>query len=807
MADERVEIEKIPLSEDVPLVRPGYPRTPGFAETDYGYGYGYGEEDDRAHLREVLRTIRKHKWLIMTIAVVVTSIVTIEAYRGKAVYSSTSIIELGKENTTMVKSTAGDVVIQTDDTDLYYPEMSIRTKMLKLMSEPLLEDVVVALNLDKNPRFSDVARKTSYWEAVQTLSSRLSGQKQDEPDRTVIQASQTESPSDIARTPEDSDRLAPYVGIIAGGLEVEQIKDTRALKVTYVHTDADISAAVANGVSQIFIDSSFRSRTEKFTNASDWLDRTTRELKAKVRQAEQELADYTRAHNIFSTEGKETLTTDKLSRLHEQATRAETERILKQSVYEEVKAGRAAQLPAAFQDQKIAGLQVKMDELQAQSDRLDMKYGPDNPMVVDIKQQVLTTKSQIDAGRRALEDKLKSEYELALRDETSLKAALNLAKGEAVQQNQDAIQYNILRQEVETNKQMYQDFLQKTNQAKVEVAQQHNNLRMIQPARVPHAPIGPGKIRTILFGLLLSCAGGIGLAFFLEYIDNSIKTVEDIGRYVKLPALGVIPAISAGTARRIGKHGAKEMTAGKGASLKEGNYIATELASPSMMVLDNRSAAAEAYRVLRTSMLLSAADRPPKIVLVTSGQAGEGKTTTVVNTAISLGQLGASVLIIDCDLRKPSTHKLLNVEHQNGLSTYLSRETEVHGLIHKLPIGNLSLLPCGPIPPNPAELLSSNKMKNMLAMLSEHYDHILIDSPPLLSVTDSVILSTMVDGVILVVHGGKSTRIAARRARQELTSVGAKIFGVVLNNLDVSRDGYDYTYYSGRTYGATETTS
>ena len=800
MADERVELEKVPLSEDAPLVRPGYPRMPGYAET--GYGYGYGEEEDRAHLRELWRTIRKHKWLIITIVVVVTSIVTVEAYRAKPIYSSTSIIELGKENTTMVKSTAGDLVIQTDDTDLYYPEMSIKTKMLKLMSEPLLEDVVVGLNLDKNSRFSDVGRKTSYWEALQTLGGRLSGQKQEEPARTVIQSSPTESSSDIARTPEDSERLAPYVGIIAGGLEVEQIKDTRALKVTYTHTDPDISAAIANGVAQTFIDSSFRSRTEKFTNASDWLDRTTRELKAKVQQAEQELADYTRTHNIFSTEGKETLTTEKLSRLHEQATRAETERILRQSVYEEVKAGRAAQLPAAFQDQKIAGLRVKLDELQAQSDRLNMKYGPDNPMVIDIKQQVLTTESQIESSRKALEEKLKSEYELAIRDETSLKSALNLAKGEAVQQNQDAIQYNILKQEVETNKQMYQDFLQKTNQAKVEVAQQHNNLRLIQPARVPRAPVGPGRFRTILFGLLLSFAGGIGLAFVLEYLDNSIKSVEDVGRYVRLPALGVIPAISANTARRLGKQETKGMIPGN-----EAGHAATEPSSRNLMALDNRSAAAEAYRVLRTSMLLSAADRPPKIVLVTSGQAGEGKTTTVVNTAISLGQLGASVLIIDCDLRKPATHKVLNVEHQNGLSTYLSRETEINGLIRKLSIGNLSLLPCGPIPPNPAELLSSNKMKNMLALLSESYDHILIDSPPLLSVTDSVILSTMVDGVILVVHGGKSTRIAARRARQELTSVGAKIFGVVLNNLDVSRDGYDYTYYTGRTYGTTETTS
>ncbi|HKP86538.1 MAG TPA: Wzz/FepE/Etk N-terminal domain-containing protein, partial [Blastocatellia bacterium] len=351
MADGRGDLEKIPQPEDGALARPGYPRVPGYVES--GYGYGYSEEDDRIHLRELWRTVRKRKWLIITIAVVVTSVVTIEAYRTKPVYSAMSIIELGKDNTTMVKSSTGDVVIQTDDTDLYYPEMSIKTKMLKLTSEPLLEDVVMSLKLDKNPKFSDVGQKKSYWEALEGLSSRLSGHKQEEPARTVIESGPVESSDTVARNAEESERLAPYVGIIAGGLEVEQIKDTRALRVNYTHTDPDIAAAVANGVAQVFIDSSFRSRTEKFTSASDWLDRTTRELKAKVQQAEQELADYTRTHNIFSTEGKETLTTEKLSRLHEQATRAETDRILKQSIFEEVKAGRGSQLPAAFQDQKI----------------------------------------------------------------------------------------------------------------------------------------------------------------------------------------------------------------------------------------------------------------------------------------------------------------------------------------------------------------------------------------------------------------------------------------------------------------------
>jgi capsular exopolysaccharide synthesis family protein len=186
---------------------------------------------------------------------------------------------------------------------------------------------------------------------------------------------------------------------------------------------------------------------------------------------------------------------------------------------------------------------------------------------------------------------------------------------------------------------------------------------------------------------------------------------------------------------------------------------------------------------------------------VTSGQPGEGKTTTVINTAISLAQLGASVLVVDGDLRRPSAHKMFEISQSQGLSTYLSREIELEPLIQKLQIPNLSLLPCGPVPPNPAELISSEKMKTMVRELRSKYDHILIDSPPLMNVTDPVILSTLVDGVILVVHGGRSSRQVVQRTRQELTSVGAKIFGVVLNNVDMRREGYDSYYYYSRYYG------
>ncbi|HVG21134.1 MAG TPA: polysaccharide biosynthesis tyrosine autokinase [Blastocatellia bacterium] len=792
MAEERVELERVSPSDDLPLARAAYSRAASYTATPgYGYGYGNGEEEG-VNFRDVWRIIRRRRWLILSLAVIITTVVTIESYRTRSTYQASAFIEIGKESPA-VRTGNGDTVIQSEDADLYYPQLSINTNMFRLTSEPLLEDVVVSLKLDENPNFVDMQKK-SVWEAVELFGARLGLKKKEEPppakSDALVETVNTTSP----RTPEESERLAPYVGIISGGIQAEQVKDTRTLKITFTHTDPVIAAAVANGVARIFIESSFENKTEHFTNASKWLDATTREFQAKVEKAEQALADYTREHNIFSVDGKETLITDKLSRLHDQATRAETDRILKQSLYEEVKAGRVTQLPAAFADTKISSLQAKLDELQGLADKLNLKYGDENPQVIEVRQQISTINGQIEAARKALEEKLKGEYLATLRDEQSLKTALQQSKGEAVQQNQDAIQYGILKQEVDTAKTLYNDFLQKTSQAKVQVAQQHNNLRLIQPARVPKSPLGPSHFRTILLGLLLSVGAGVGLAYFLEYLDNTIKTVEDVGRYVQLPALGVIPAIaSASTGRAVNPKKARRLIAHSEAAHE--NMEALDPANH-VMLFDNLSSAAEAYRAVRTSILLSAASRPPKIILVTSGQPGEGKTTTAVNTAVSLTQLGARVLLIDCDLRKPMIHKLFGLDQAHGLSTYLSRDVKIEKVMSNAQVPNLDLLPCGPIPPNPSELISSEKMKNLLQIMSERYDHILIDSPPLMNVSDSVILSSMVDGVILVVHGGKSPRAIAQRARQELVNVGAKIFGVVLNNVDLRREGYERYYYS-----------
>ncbi|MFY9609935.1 MAG: polysaccharide biosynthesis tyrosine autokinase [Blastocatellia bacterium] len=789
MPDEKFDLEKLPEPPDIVArettgLRPHYPNA---------YGYGSGPDNQKVHLRELWRTVSKRRWLILSISLIVTTLVAIEVYRARNTYQASTLIEIGKDSSTLGRPGS----IFGDDYDPFYM-VNIKTKMLMVKSHSLLESVVLKKKLDQNNVFLEGRGKRSVWEALRTMGARVGLKEQNskeasEADPKIITASTPDDES--LRTKEEKQRIERCIATLEAGLMVEPVKETRALRISFTHTNPELAADLTNSVAQDFLERNFENKTEKFTNAARWLADSTNKLKAQVQRSEEALAQYTREHGIFSTDKEGTLTSAKLQNLHDQLLRTSTDRMLKQSLYEEVKEGRVEKLPEAYGDllfkssPKIADLQKQLSDLETEAAELRVKFGPENPRLIEAKEKIAAIKGQIDDSRKSLEEKLKNEYERAVRDEGMLKAALVHAKGEAIQQNQDAIQFNILKQDVDTNKALYQDFLQKANQADAQRAEQQNNLRVIEPAQVPGFPVGPRRLFTIVLGLLLSTAGGVGLAFFLDYLDNTIKTVEDVGRYAQLPALSVIPAVATSAPRRLTARGKKLISsAGSNGTAN----AATQLAS-----LDHRSSVAEAYRVLRTSVLLSAAGHAPKTILITSGQAGEGKTTTVVNTAISLSQMGASVLIVDCDLRRPTAHKVLGAEHTRGLSTYLSSESvTLDEVIQKLPIANLSLLPCGPIPPNPAELIISDRMKDMLRELADRYDHILVDSPPLINVTDPVILATMVDGVILVVHGGKSTRDVVRRARQELTNVGAKIFGVVLNNVDLRREGYDYYYYN-----------
>lgn len=800
MADEKQDLEKVLHATPIDIIARDTAGLRSHYPASYGYGYGYGSENQKIHLRELWRTVRKRKWLIVTLIFVITTLVTIEMYRTKDVFQASTLIEIGKD-TSRIGSPGSSIF--GDDYDPFYM-VNMKTKMLAIKSHSLLEGVVVENKLDQNPRFLGAGGKKSVWEALKLMGAKVGITDRPAPEESATDdAAAVITSNDIVnpQTSEQKMKIENCIRMLDAGIGVEPVKETRALKISYSHADREIAADVTNAVADKFLSDNFASKTLKYTEAARWLSDTADKLKAKVREAEETLESYTREHGIFLTDKDGSLTITKLQRLHEQALRAESDRVLKESLYQEVREGRVKENAEAYADllfkssPKVVDLQKQLGDLETQKAELGNKFGDDNPKLKEVNLKIAAIHEQLRNSQKSLEEKLKIEYDRAVRDEQKFKVLLAQAKGEAITQNQAGIQYNILKQEVETNKALYQDYLNKTNQAEAQKVEQQNNLRVIEAAQVPGSPVGPRRMFTIMVAFLLSAGAAFGLAFFLEYLDNTIKTVEDVSRYAQLPALSVIPANVGSAARRLKANGKRALAASTG-------NASQEISNSQLVSLDIRSSAAEAYRVLRTSVLLSAAGQPPKTVLVTSGQPGEGKTTTAINTAISLSQLGASVLIIDCDLRRPTTHKVLGVDHIQGLSTYLSRsDVSLDDVIQKLSIANLSLLPCGPIPPNPAELIISDRMKDMLKELTERYDHIIIDSPPLINVTDPVILSTMVDGVILVVHGGKSTRDLVRRARQELSTVGAKIFGVVLNNVDLRREGYDnyyyYRYYSG----------
>jgi capsular exopolysaccharide synthesis family protein len=366
-----------------------------------------------------------------------------------------------------------------------------------------------------------------------------------------------------------------------------------------------------------------------------------------------------------------------------------------------------------------------------------------------------------------------------------------------MQQSEGAITAKMLQQDVDTNRQMLDRL--KESQSGVEISAAgllKSNIHVTEYSPLPRAPVAPKRLQNILISLVLALLGGIGLVLFLDYINNKLESVEDIDRYLRLPALGVIPALNQPRLRRslLGGAAAEESHSTALVPASNGNVILTQL--------DAASSIAESYRQLRTALLLSSAGHAPRTLLVTSSQPAEGKTTTSVNTAISLAQTGAAVLLVDADLRRPRVHKMFNLKNHQGLCNYLAGDCDLTSLI-QIAQPNLYVLPVGPLPPNPAELLGSAKMKQAVETFAANFDHVIIDSPPVSSFADSLILSSLVEGVIIVVRGGFTAREMAQRTKAHLQSVGAKILGVVINQVKLQPHDYYYysTYYSRYYYG------
>ena len=715
-------------------------------------------------LREYLRVLIKNKWVVIGSLLLVMGVVAISTLRSTPIYEAVGSIAINKMDpvTFNLKDSSSSVD--------YYDPTDLDTEVRILKSDLLALQVIRQLNLDKQPEF---------------------------------EAKGKPSPSSLELTTDamqpDSARTSAVLATFKGNLQVALVPNTRIIEVRYRSPDKNIAARVVNTLANTYVEQNFKTRFESTMQASDWLSKQLVDLQIKVETSQEKLVKYQKEHEILGIDEKQNITTAKLDELNRELTTAESVRMEKESIYHLVQTGDSDSIAAAANvdgasrgssanSALLEKLREQQADLKIQVAQLSTQFGPSYPKLAQLNSQLKEVDAEIQTEIRKVAARLRGDYLAAVQRESMLRTALEEQKQEANKLNESAIEYSLLKRDVDANRTLSEGLLERLKEAGVTAGLRSNNFRIVDVARVPTSPSGPNLLKNLALALALGLSTGIGLAFLLESMDNTVRTPEQAQTISALPSLGMIP---------LGSRSTREMSGNQKLALASSKE-AVELVTQSRP----RSQMAESYRALRTSLLLTFAGGPPTVILITSALPEEGKTTTSVNCAIVLAQKGTRVLLIDADLRRPSIHKTLGMGPKIGLSNVLTgAATLQQAIIPSTILPELFILPAGTPPPNPAELLASAKMKNVLADLRKQYDHIVIDSPPTLSVTDAVVMSTDADAVVLVIRSGHTTKPALRRARDILLQVNARVCGVLVNAVDLSSPDYYYHYeYQGK-YG------
>ncbi|HEY2460763.1 MAG TPA: polysaccharide biosynthesis tyrosine autokinase [Candidatus Acidoferrum sp.] len=709
------------------------------------------------HLYDYLLILRKHQWLILTFMLAVVTIVSITTFRIQPVYVATTRIEIDRENANILPFQGTDSYDYMMDLENY-----IETQSKILTSETL---------------------------ALQTIrSGALSGQPGFATDANPSPAIATGSLANQRRPPE--------LGGFLASLSVHRVPSSRLLDVSFESTSPELAAQIVNAHIANYIDQNFRSRFAATSQASSFLTDQLNELKIRVEKAEDARIAYERQNQIWQLDDRQNITSQGLTDINRELTDAQNDRVRKQSVYEFAKSGNIDAIAQIRDNQVVSDLIRRRTDIYAQYNDALNQYGPNFPKVQRLQDTLKNLDQSIQKEKANALTRLENDYNEARQRETLLTQALDKQKAETNQMAEKMVQYNILKRDADANKALYDGLLTKLKEAGIASGLRSSNIRVVDPAMIPSIPARPAKGRNIALSFLVGLVGGVGLALLREYLDNTVKTPDDIETLSRLPSLAVVPSFSESNSNGNG-NGAGKLIAGS----SNGRDQRVELVAQHLP----KSQMAEAFRALRTSLLLSQAGHPPQVILVTSALPREGKTTAAANLAVTLAQLGDRTLLIDADLRKPGVGRLLNLTGGKyaGLSSYLAGVSPLDLVIVQHPaIPNLSAIPTGPLPPNPADLLSSHKLADAVAELRTKFKFIVIDSPPVMAATDAVIVSVQTDGVLLVVRSGETPKEAFTRTRDLLVSVKCRLLGVVLNAVDSKAPDYYYSYrYYPYSYG------
>lgn len=708
-----------------------------------------------ASLQQYWHVLLKRLWTILLVALAVFALVAVYTFKQRKVYEArTSLIV--ETSTPQVLGPDVQPVVDVTQSDARSADQYLETQIRIIRSRKIAERLVEKLGLADDPVFLGIE--------------------------------DIKDEEKVAKILKEVDPVERLMGLI----EVEPTSRTRILVLKVRHTNPEMAAQLTNTLAEVYLTQNIEQRRESTYGAYDWLNDQYRQVKDRLEKSDQDLYQFKKDNNMLSTslEDRQNVTSQRLQDLNGQLTQVQTERIRLAAEVDQIRKFRTGKRTGAPVDQVIQNplvqqLKSSWIDLRRREAEMSSRYMDKHPDVIALQKQIALVEAdlekEVDNILLASENRLKALQQA----EGNLKGELDQLQREALDLNAKELTYRQLERENQTNQRLYELVLNRLKETDITRLLQENNARILDPAKVPEEPVSPKVPLNLAIGLVLGLACGVGVAFFRELMDNTVKTQEDVEEQLGLTLLGVIPSI-------------KQVHNGpdKGLALAEGP-------KRDMHVFEfPKSTVAECCRMIRTNLLFMSPEKRLRRLLVTSAGPREGKTVSTANLAITMAQSNSRVLIVDTDLRRPRVHKVFGMENEIGLTNLILGEVGYDQAIKRTPVPNLDVLVCGSIPPNPAELLHTERFQKIVDELEARYDWVIFDSPPVIAVTDSMILSQMVDGVVMVVKGGQTSKAFVRQARERLLGVNAPLMGCILNDVDLEDRRYgQYSYYYYRQYG------
>jgi len=737
------------------------------------------EDDDSIDLREYWRILSKRRSLILSVLATVVVVTLAATLLMLPEYRATVTLQINPE---------GSRILSYDDFETSFSgsagiQQFLTTQHGILGSRSLAEAVVRSQSLADHPEFTGEQRQRSIVAEVRELAGLLVGTVQSSGDRPGLDSGLAGAEAlEDRRVQQATRRLQERV-------EVEAERNSQLVHVSFVSFDPEFSAQIANAVAREYIQGAMQRRYDAGSEARRFLQQQLQEMRVSLERSDWELADFARRARVSDLAANQEMAREGLRNLNDTLENVRTELVQLAGWRDLARRGRLDHLDPVVNSPTIAELQKRLLDASTEYAALSERFLDDYPTVAEILRRKELLRGEIAAERQRIAEGILGRFETLRAQEAALEQAIVEREERIMALNEQAVQFNILRREHETNRELYDGLLQRMKEIGVAAGVQESNIAVIDTARVPTGVFRPVLAKNLAIASVLGLMFGIGLALLLEFLDRSVRHADDIERLVELPVMGLVP-------------------------LASGNDTIGEppLASPSQNALSHcsaqrpDSAVSEAYRSLRTSLMFSTPEGMPRTVLVTSTMQGEGKSTTSVNLATVIAQNGSRVLLIDADLRRPSLHRDFGRPRSPGLTNAIAQFEQGAGLDRSLfqstEVEGLSLIPAGTATPKPTELLSSSRLSRVISECREMFDHVIIDAPPILGLADAVALSRTVEGVIVVVAAGQTGKENFRGAVRRLQQVQAPLLGVVLNRVDLKSP--DYAYCSSNYYGYQE---